>query len=109
MIKRTLWLDHIQLAWSRGSIVRLSGTRRVGKMTLDPYSQVANLSELSRSTVKSHIEAMQIAHAVHLLWPFHGGGKREIVSHPRCYAFDTGFVTFEKGWDTIRNEHRSGI
>lgn len=70
------------------------------------YSQLANLSELSRPTVKAHIEAMQIAHAVHVLRPFHGGGKREIVSRPKCYAFDTGFVTFEKGWDTIRADDR---
>lgn len=70
------------------------------------YSQLANLSELSRVTVKAHIEAMQIAHAVHLLRPFHGGGKREIVSRPKCYAFDTGFVTFEKGWNTIRTDDR---
>lgn len=70
------------------------------------YNQLANLSELSRPTVKAHIEAMQIAHAVHLLRPFHGGGKREIVSRPKCYAFDTGFVTFEKGWDSIRDDDR---
>ncbi|HFQ14164.1 MAG TPA: ATP-binding protein [Gammaproteobacteria bacterium] len=70
------------------------------------YSQLANLSELSRATVKAHIEAMQVAHAVHLLRPYHGGGKREIVSRPKCYAFDTGFVTFEKGWDTIRDDDR---
>jgi predicted AAA+ superfamily ATPase len=70
------------------------------------YSQLANLSELSRPTVKAHIEAMQIAHALYLLRPFHGGGKREIVSRPKCYAFDTGFVTFEKGWDAIRDDDR---
>jgi hypothetical protein len=70
------------------------------------YSQLASLSELSRITVKAHIEAMQIAHAVFLLRPFHGGGKREIVSRPKCYAFDTGFVTFEKGWDSIRDDDR---
>ncbi len=70
------------------------------------YSRLANLSEMSRVTVKAHIEAMQIAHVVHLLRPFHGGGKREIVSRPKCYAFDTGFVTFEKGWDTIRSDDR---
>lgn len=70
------------------------------------YSQLANLSEMSRVTVKAHIQAMQIAHVVHLLRPFHGGGKREIVSRPKCYAFDTGFVTFEKGWDTIRADDR---
>ncbi len=70
------------------------------------YSQLANLSEMSRPTVKSHVEAMQIAHAVHLLQPFHGGGRREIVRRPKCYAFDTGFVTFEKGWDSIREDDR---
>ncbi len=70
------------------------------------YSQLANLSELSRPTIKAHIEAMQVAHAVHLLRPFHGGGKREIVSRPKCYAFDTGFVSFEKGWDSIRDDDR---
>ena len=70
------------------------------------YSQLANLSELSRPTVKNHIEAMQIAHAMHLLRPFHGGGKREIVSRPKCYAFDTGFVSFEKGWNSIRDDDR---
>ncbi|NGP53568.1 ATP-binding protein [Thioalkalivibrio sp. XN8] len=70
------------------------------------YTQLANLSEMSRVTVKSHLEAMQIAHVVHLLRPFHGGGKREIVSRPKCYGFDTGFVTFEKGWDEIRAEDR---
>ena len=70
------------------------------------YSQLANLVELSRSTVKSHIEAMQVAHAIRLLRPYHRGGKREIVSRPKCYAFDTGFVTFEKGWDAIRSDDR---
>ena len=70
------------------------------------YSRLSSLSEQSRPTVKSHVEALQIAHAVFLLSPFHGGGKREIVSRPKCYAFDTGFVTFEKGWDSIREDDR---
>ena len=70
------------------------------------YGKLASLSELSRPTVKAHIEAMQIAHAVHLVRPFHGGNRREIVSRPKCYAFDTGFVTAEKGWDSIRDDDR---
>ena len=70
------------------------------------YSRLSSLSEQSRPTVKSHVEALQIAHAVFLLSPFHGGGKREIVSRPKCYAFDTGFITFEKGWDSIREDDR---
>ena len=69
-------------------------------------SRLQRLAELSRPTVKSYLEALQVARAVHLLPPFHGGGRREIVSRPKCYAFDTGFVTFEKGWHTIRDDDR---
>jgi hypothetical protein len=70
------------------------------------FTQFAKLSSLSRPTVKAQIEAMTIAHAVFLLPPFHGGGKREIIQRPKCYAFDTGFVSFIKGWDTIREDDR---
>ena len=68
--------------------------------------RVARQSELSRLTVGTYLEALQTAHAVHLLRPFHGGGSREIVARPKCYAFDTGFVTLEKGWDALRPEDR---
>ena len=71
------------------------------------YTQMANsIESITRPTVISHVAAMQIAHAVHLLPPFHGGGRREIVNRPKCYAFDTGFVTFEKGWSSIRDDDR---
>ncbi len=74
--------------------------------SLIDYTNLAHLSELSRHTVKAHVEAMGIAHAVFLLPPFQGGGRREITRRPKCYAFDTGFVTFVKGWDTIRDDDR---
>ncbi|MEN8261701.1 MAG: hypothetical protein ABFS02_14240, partial [Pseudomonadota bacterium] len=34
VIKRTLWLEQLQKAWNRRTIVWLSGVRRVGKTTL---------------------------------------------------------------------------
>lgn len=68
--------------------------------------RLGRLSGLSRPTVGAYLEALQIAHAVRLVRPFHRGGGREIVARPKCYAFDTGFVTFEKGWDTLRPEDR---
>ena len=70
------------------------------------YSSLAKLSDLSRPTVKAHIEAMVIAQVIFLLPPFHGGGRREITQRPKAYAFDTGFVTFMKGWESIRDEDR---
>ena len=84
-------LFRLLLRWSGGQI---------------DYSRLSRLTELSRPTVKSYAEALQIAHAIHLLRPFRGGGTGEIVSRPKCYAFDTGFVTFEKGWNRIREEDR---
>jgi len=71
------------------------------------YTNLAKRIELiSRPTTISHLEAMQISHAMHLVRPFHSGSQREIVARPKCYAFDTGFVSFEKGWDTIRDDDR---
>ena len=46
------------------------------------------------------------AFGIHLLAPFHGGGKQEIVSRPKCYAFDAGFVAYERGWEQMREEDR---
>ncbi len=74
--------------------------------SLMDYTHLARLSDLSRQTVKAHVEAMSVAHAVYLLSPFHGGGRREITQRPKCYSFDTGFVTFVKGWDRIREDDR---
>ena len=73
---------------------------------LDYTHMAKRIESISRPTIISHLEAMQIAHAMHLVRPFHSGGQREIVARPKCYAFDTGFVSFEKGWDTIRDDDR---
>lgn len=69
-------------------------------------ARLATFCELSRPTVRSHIEAMAMTHALHLLRPYHSGGKREIVARPKCYGFDTGFVCFEKGWTDLRPDDR---
>ena len=70
------------------------------------YSSLASLTELGRPTVRAHVEAMVTAHLVRLLRPFHGDSKQEIVSRAKCYAFDTGFIAFERGWEQIRAEDR---
>ena len=59
---------------------------------------------ITRPTVESHLRALEITHAVTLLRPFHGGGQSEIVKMPKVYAFDTGFVSFVRGWDPLRND-----
>jgi len=55
-------------------------------------------------TVESHVRALEITHAVTLVRPFHGGGQHELVKQPKIYAFDTGFVSFARGWDPLRQD-----
>jgi predicted AAA+ superfamily ATPase len=59
---------------------------------------------ITRPTVESHLRALEITHALTLLRPFHGGGQNEIVRQPKAYAFDTGFVSFARGWDPLRSD-----
>ena len=67
-------------------------------------TKVAGALGISRATIASHLRAMEITHAITVLRPFHGGGRRELVKMPKIYGFDTGFVSFFKGWDPLRSE-----
>lgn len=70
------------------------------------YTQLSKLSGLSRPTVMTYLESLRIAHSIFQVPPFHGGGKREIISRPKIYAFDTGFITYINGWNEIRDDDK---
>jgi hypothetical protein len=57
---------------------------------------------ISRPTAESHLRALEITHAITVVRPFHGGGQKELVRQPKVYGFDTGFVSFARGWDPLR-------
>ena len=59
---------------------------------------------ISRPTVQTHLQALEITHAITLVRPFHGGGQKELLKMPKVYGFDTGFVSFARGWDPLRPE-----
>ncbi len=65
-------------------------------------TKTASALGISRPTVESHLQALEITQALTLVRPFHGGGQGEIVRQPKAYAFDTGFVSFARGWDPLR-------
>jgi uncharacterized protein len=70
------------------------------------YSALSRECDLSRPTVKAHLEALAVACALHPLPPFHGGGRRELIRRPKAYGFDTGFICFVRGWRDIREQDR---
>lgn len=72
-------------------------------------TRLARHAGLSRPTVMGHLDALAIAHAVFLVPPFSGGGRREITSQPRQYAFDTGLVVHARGWRELRPDDRGGL
>ena len=59
---------------------------------------------ISRPTVQTHLQALEITHAITLVRPFHGSGQKELLKMPKVYGFDTGFVSFARGWDPLRPE-----
>lgn len=73
---------------------------------LADYSALARDCDISRPTVKAYLEALSIACVLYPLPPFYGGGRRELVRRPKVYGFDTGFITYIRGWKDIRNEDR---
>jgi predicted AAA+ superfamily ATPase len=70
------------------------------------YSALSRECDISRPTVKAYLEALSVACALFPLPPFHGGGRREMIRRPKAYGFDTGFVTFVRGWSDIRDDDR---
>lgn len=65
-------------------------------------ARTATALGITRPTVERHLAALEITNAVTLVRPFHGSGQGEIVKMPKVYGFDTGFVSFARGWDPLR-------
>lgn len=65
-------------------------------------TKTASAIGITRPTVESHLRALEVTNALTLLRPFHGGGQKEVVKMPKVYGFDTGFVSFARGWDPLR-------
>jgi predicted AAA+ superfamily ATPase len=67
-------------------------------------SRYTKRCEISRPTVANYVSVLEATFVVHLVRPFTGGGRAEIVAAPKAYAFDTGFICYAKGWSSLRHE-----
>jgi len=67
-------------------------------------TRTATALGITRPTVEAHLRALESTNAATLVRPFHGSGQNELVKMPKLYAFDTGFVSFARGWDPLRPE-----
>jgi len=60
--------------------------------------------EASRTTISNYLEVLQSAHVAHVIRPFSSYRPSEIVSAPKVYAFDTGFVCYYRGISDLRDD-----
>jgi len=60
--------------------------------------------EVSRTTIANYLKVLEATMVAHVVRPFHAHRSSEIVSAPRVYGFDTGFVCAYRGWDSLRDD-----
>lgn len=60
--------------------------------------------EVSRGTITNYLKVLESTYVAHIIKPFSSYKPTEIVSAPKIYAFDTGFVCYFRGWNKLRTD-----
>ncbi len=60
--------------------------------------------EVSRTTITNYLKILEATFVAHIIHPFSSHRPTEIVSAPKVYGFDTGFVCYYRGWNELREE-----
>lgn len=67
-------------------------------------TRYARPCEVSRTTIANYLSVLEATFVAHVLRPFSTHRPTEIVSAPKVYGFDTGFVCYYRGWHELRRE-----
>lgn len=65
-------------------------------------NKFANPCEVSRTTIANYLRVLEETYVIHVLRPYSTYRKIEIVAAPKVYAFDTGFVSYYRGWHELK-------
>jgi predicted AAA+ superfamily ATPase len=60
--------------------------------------------EVSRTTIANYLAVLDATFIAQVIRPYSSHRPTEIVSAPKVYGFDTGFVCYHRGWDELRRE-----
>jgi predicted AAA+ superfamily ATPase len=72
-------------------------------------SRFAMACELSRPSISKYLTILEATHVATVVRPFTTRRAAEIVSAPRVYGFDTGFVAHYRGWRELRPEDQGAL
>jgi predicted AAA+ superfamily ATPase len=70
-------------------------------------TRFARPCEVSRTSITNYLAVLEATMVAHVVRPFSGHYATEIVSAPKVYGFDTGFVCAFRGWQSLRPEDMS--
>lgn len=60
--------------------------------------------EVTRPTIMNYLAVLESTYVLNIVRPYSTYKATEIVSAPKIYGFDTGFICYAKGWQDLRNE-----
>ncbi len=55
-----------------------------------------------RTTIASYLSILETTYAVDVIKPYSKHAATEIISAPKVFGFDTGFICYARGWHTLR-------
>ncbi|MBI1993608.1 MAG: DUF4143 domain-containing protein [Deltaproteobacteria bacterium] len=67
-------------------------------------TRFARSCEVSRATISNYLAALEATFVVHVIRPYSSHRPTEIISAPKVYGFDTGFVCYHRGWHQLRRD-----
>ena len=60
--------------------------------------------EVSRTTISNYLAVLEATFVAHVIRPYSSHRPTEIISAPKVYGFDTGFVCYHRGWHALRRD-----
>ena len=67
-------------------------------------NKFSNPCEVSRPTITNYLAVLQETYVAHVIRPYSTYRKTEIVTAPKVYMFDTGFICYYRGLYDLKNE-----
>jgi hypothetical protein len=87
----------------RGAFMKLAEMLMIQSGGMFEASKLARACGVSQPTVGNYLKVLEETFVVHVLRPYHSHPAKEIITAPKVYAFDTGFVCYYRGWNDLRN------
>ncbi len=88
----------------RGAFVRFVQLVLARSGGMFEATSFAEACTVSRATVASYLDVLDVTGVAQVVRPFSSRATTEIVSAPKVYGFDTGFVRFASDWRQRRPE-----